>query len=356
MRNKYILIGIVVGVLLSLVAVALAGNLDSPAGPTESAAQMYTVEQIYDRLNEGTAATKQTAFQEPASGPGSTMHTLDEIMAKAPTVDDTNGAVQGEVLTGKTYWSLRTGLWGQLTGTMPNNGAVTYTPGTTDQTVAAGYHNGAGKVEGDSDLVAGNIKCGVTIFGITGTIPPDCVAQTGQTTSYATGDDGEYQKGCPPVVAPSSGYSFGGYNRTSFTCLDGATGFGDNGDGTVTDHLTGLIWLKNADCFGRRQWTTALNDANTLNSGECGLSDGSVEGEWRLPNINELRSLFDPGLSAPYLPAGHPFTGVQSYCYWSSTTIAYFTDDAWYVFLSVGYVSFDDETITYYVWPVRGGQ
>lgn len=37
--------------------------------------------------------------------------------------------------------------------------------------------------------------------------------------------------------------------------------FTNNGDGTVTDNLTGLIWLTNADCFGTRTWTQALADA-----------------------------------------------------------------------------------------------
>jgi len=62
MRSKYILIGIVVGVLLSSVAVVVAGSIDSPVGPTESAAQMYTVEQIYDRLDTGAEATKMAQF------------------------------------------------------------------------------------------------------------------------------------------------------------------------------------------------------------------------------------------------------------------------------------------------------
>jgi hypothetical protein len=81
MRNKYILIGIVVGVLLASVAVVLAGQIDSPQAPTHADAQMYTLEQIYQRLNSSTAAAKMTTFTEPSSGPGSTMHTLDEIYA-----------------------------------------------------------------------------------------------------------------------------------------------------------------------------------------------------------------------------------------------------------------------------------
>ena len=55
------------------------------------------------------------------------------------------------------------------TGTMPNNGAVTLTPGTADVAITAGYHNGSGKVVGDPDLMAGNIREGATIFEVTGT-------------------------------------------------------------------------------------------------------------------------------------------------------------------------------------------
>jgi hypothetical protein len=53
---------------------------------------------------------------------------------------------------------------------MPNNGAVTITPGTTNQTIAAGYHNGSGTVAGDPDLIASNIKSGVDIFGVVGNV------------------------------------------------------------------------------------------------------------------------------------------------------------------------------------------
>jgi hypothetical protein len=66
------------------------GNpLDSPAAPDSEAAQMVTLEQIYDRLATGAAPTKMTTFTEPAAGPPvlgrGEMHTLDEIMAKAYT-------------------------------------------------------------------------------------------------------------------------------------------------------------------------------------------------------------------------------------------------------------------------------
>ena len=69
--------------------------------------------------------------------------------------------------------------------------------------------------------------------------------------------------------------------------------FTDNGDGTVTDNLTGLIWLKYANCFGETNWHDALDASNNLTNGQCGLSDGSNLGDWRLPNEGELGSLID---------------------------------------------------------------
>jgi hypothetical protein len=88
------------------------------------------------------------------------------------------------------------------------------------------------------------------------------VPKTGQITSDDDYDDGYYEKG---VEWPNPR-------------------FRDNEDGTVTDNLTGLIWLKNANCFGSRTWNEAITDCNVLANGQCGLTDGSGGGDWRLPN------------------------------------------------------------------------
>ncbi|MFO1421393.1 MAG: DUF1566 domain-containing protein [Candidatus Competibacteraceae bacterium] len=136
--------------------------------------------------------------------------------------------------------------------------------------------------------------------------------------------------------------------------------FTDHGNGTVTDSVTGLVWLKNANCFStERPWSTALSLANGLASGSCGLTDSSVAGQWRLPTRNELQSLQDYTRSAPALPVDHPFTNVQSIVnnrYWSSTTDASDTSRAWFVNLYDGFVLPDDKASSHYVWPVRGGQ
>jgi hypothetical protein len=170
MRSKYVLIVLsIVAAIVATAVVASAGDPDNPPGPPETTSS-YTLEHIYDRLSSGAAGTPIT-FTEPISGPGSgTMHTLGEIMAIAPQVDDTNGATVTQVMSGTTYWGLRDGAWGLQTGTMPDNEAVIITPTVTSQTIAVGYHDGNGYVVGDTDLVAGNIGNGVDIFGVTGSL------------------------------------------------------------------------------------------------------------------------------------------------------------------------------------------
>jgi hypothetical protein len=283
---------------------ALAGDIDSPAPPSEAGSAMHSLEDVYNRLSSGAAGVKRSgAFTEPTAAPGPTGKSLNEIMSVAPTADNTNGAAPADVASGKTYWGLRTdGSWGAQTGT------------------------GSGGNDGN------------------GSAFPAPVPRTGQTTSYAANDDGDLQAG---VTWPNPRFT-------------------DNGDGTVTDNLTGLIWLQNANCFNPRTWGDALTDAANLKAPECGLSDGSAAGSWRLPSVRELYSLIDLQYSTPSLSngagtakwtSGDAFYNVMySNHYWSSTTNANDTNRAWIVFLSTGLVSNSTKASGYYVWPVRGGQ
>lgn len=192
---------------------------------------------------------------------------------------------------------------------------------------------------------------------ILSTLQPPTLAQiaqvekTGQATSFETGDDGDLQRG---VVLPNPRFT-------------------DNGEGTVTDNLTGLIWLKNANCAAATMtWSAALDFANTLfdgstthNGGDCSLTDGSMTGDWRLPNVKELRSLIHPGFSNPALSnasgtaqwtEGDAFSSVQSAGYWSSTTKADLSTRAWSVRFHNGRVETFGKLANSFVWPVRGGQ
>jgi hypothetical protein len=167
--------------------------------------------------------------------------------------------------------------------------------------------------------------------GQSGTFVPSEIWKTGQTTSYATGDDGELERG---VAWPSPR-------------------FADHGDGTVTDSMTGLMWTKNANLAGgTKTWQEALDYVKSINSG-AGL--GGYH-DWRVPNRKELFSLIDHSKSKPALPASHPFQNVQSDGCWSSTTDANFTDYAWGVGMWAGDVRNPSKSRSFYVWPVRSGQ
>ena len=90
--------------------------------------------------------------------------TYSQLAGKIRGISTDADATVGNVLTGKTFY--QGGL--KRTGTMPNRGAQIITPGTSDIAIPAGYHNGEGYVEGDPNLLAGNIKKGVTLFEIEG--------------------------------------------------------------------------------------------------------------------------------------------------------------------------------------------
>ena len=114
--------------------------------------------------------------------------------------------------------------------------------------------------------------------------------------------------------------------------------FTDNGDGTVTDKTTGLIWLKDANCFGPLTWHEAMTAIEGLANGQCGLTDGSAQGDWRLPERAELLTLLDERYEYPALSnaagtgswmEGDPFSGVQSSPYWSATAYKNYPDVAW---------------------------
>ena len=61
----------------------------------------------------------------------------------------------------------------------------------------------------------------------------------------------------------------------------------DCGNGTVTDSVTGLVWLKQAKCVPPGTWEAAVEAAASMQDGQCGLTDRSLPGDWRLPTREE---------------------------------------------------------------------
>ena len=310
-----------VGLLVLVPMAAFAGDLDSSAEPSSTTdGRMFNLEDIYNRLDTGAQGSlPTTAAPEPATGPAAnTTHTLNDVMGRAPAKDDTNGATKTDVANGKTFWGLTGGEWGFQTGSASGGGGST---------------------------------AGVPKTGQTSTVPID---------PAPTGSDGALGKG---VAWPDPRFT-------------------DNSNGTVTDNLTGLIWLENAQCSdeaggvtpssGKLDWADALTWCNAMKNGKCGLTDSSVVGDWRLPNARELYSLIDLRYSNPAVsnragdgkgnkdvadPDGDPFNNLKTDdYYWTSSTHALSTTFAWRVYLSSGRVRGGNKTSTFYVLSVRGGQ
>ena len=120
--------------------------------------------------------------------------------------------------------------------------------------------------------------------------------------------------------------------------------FTDNGDGTITDNLTQLVWQKipNANIF---TWEQAISYAEGLTIG--------TNSDWRLPNIKELQSInnelaTNPSVFAPY------FSSVGVHNFWSSTSLPNQTTKAWYWSTQFGITTYDLKTNTNYILCVRG--
>jgi hypothetical protein len=119
--------------------------------------------------------------------------------------------------------------------------------------------------------------------------------------------------------------------------------FIDNGDGTITDNYTRLIWQK-VQPQGTFTWEEALTYAAGLTL--AGKSD------WRLPNVKEIQSLSDEKLSKPSFNKNY-FTGILSGNYWSSTTMINAAVKAWDINVEYGIVSYSDKSNREYVLCVR---
>ncbi|HYD49310.1 MAG TPA: DUF1566 domain-containing protein, partial [Terriglobales bacterium] len=228
-------------------------------------------------------------------------------------IQASGGAAAADVLAGQSFSNASAA---GLTGTMPNNGAAAITPGTADQTIAAGYHNGSGFCAGDADLAEENIASEAVLFGIEGIVQRGPL-KTGVINSNGPGSDGELQMGA-------------GFQYTN-----------DFDDGTITDHTTGLMWEKKSD-------DGSVHDVhNTYTWGNTPSMNGTMVTEflaalntppgfagytdWRIPNVNELLTLARYDWSQPRIapmfnaPCFAGCTVLDCSCtasdyYWTSTT------------------------------------
>lgn len=113
----------------------------------------------------------------------------------------------------------------------------------------------------------------------------------------------------------------------------------------MLDKNTGLVW-EQAPAATTHTWSDARSLCINKNVG------GTVG--WRLPSVVELKSVQDPSLPAPFVPAG-VFTNVQSASYWSATSNADNPTNAWFVNFFYGVVFTFFKTNGGHAWCVHGG-
>jgi hypothetical protein len=217
------------------------------------------------------AITGTVTFKgSPLAGVTITLFLTNENTVAQTTTTDANGnyifagvADTGDVLPEFQFWAQKTGY-----GFYPNlssgggGGAKVMRWDYTGQFQGNGVTD-AGIYFTVIDFISSPRAplTGANFTAYDGSNPVVQLAATGQRTSYAAGDDGAEQKGV--AWAASAGR------------------FTDHQDGSVTDTVTGLIWLKDATCLPATNWAAAIQEANGLAAGACGLADGSKAGDWR---------------------------------------------------------------------------
>ncbi|HOF33590.1 MAG TPA: DUF1566 domain-containing protein [Spirochaetota bacterium] len=154
-----------------------------------------------------------------------------------------------------------------------------------------------------------------------------------------------------PIFKTGAGY-YSGINPLE----DGATQrgvswpnprFKDNGNGTVTDIMTGLTWLKNAKQLSLKKYVDAVSTAKSL-SGSYGYED------WALPNINEIRSLINFNES-PHVYLNKFLQNFSNIEYWwTSTTYINESEKVYSLIVNNGVFSIDGTNETLYAWAVSG--
>jgi hypothetical protein len=185
---------------------------------------------------------------------------------------------------------------GAVMTTSNKNGGFSFTttiiPADCIGTVSDGTSSIDARIDGCSDLARG-------------------LPGTGQTVTYADGDDGDVGAG-------------------------GALSYTDNGDGTVTDNRTSLTWEKKTDANvnDNYTWLGAFDYIAELNAMNGGVGFAG-HNDWRLPNIKELLSIVDFGRFNPSIdPIFGPTIGRLNFVrFWSSTSwAAYYPQyNAWAV-------------------------
>ena len=151
-----------------------------------------------------------------------------------------------------------------------------------------------------------------------------------------------------------------GRANTQVLATTDSANFTDHGDGTVTDNVTGLMWMR---CSLGKTWisgTGSCDGSATTLSWQSPLSNAegtnfAGHDDWRLPNMKELESIVERRCWSPAINSTlFPDTSTSSY-YWTSSPSASQILQAWVISFNIGSVFIQDKTESLRVRLVRGG-
>ncbi len=291
--KTFIFLSIIIIASFSVAGIIHAGNITAPVGAASVTG--YTLGDIFKKITTNVGSTLGSHAFSPNTTPKSTYNSITDVYNAIPTI------YPGDFLASSTYF----GVTGSIVVRTGDTAVVTTATSSNTflLTPPAGYYNGSVTVSTtNSDFNPANVKENVTIFGITGTydgsggptILNKQLLKTGQTTCYdgagsiitcaGTKQDGDLQKGV-------------------------ARSYTDNGNGTISDNATGLMWqkcdvgLSGNDCL---TGTATLMNFATATSTCAGLSLGGFS-NWRIPNVKELWTIvdygtFNPSINVTYFP------------------------------------------------------
>ena len=194
---------------------AITNNTTLPSGSSSSGtinfgsyikigAGYYPTDRYYKASNSAGSATPAASV----SGTSATVTTGTNTVTFTKTISNTPQVTAGYITSGTAGDTSVS-----LTASITTKAAATITPGTSNQTIASGtYLTGTQTISGDADLVAGNIKSGVSIFGVTGTYSGTSINNQNKTITpteteqSVSADSGYTGLGTVTVEAISSTY------------------------------------------------------------------------------------------------------------------------------------------------------
>ena len=269
-------------------------------------------------------ATKSVATGS-ATGPSSVSGTSASLSTGTNTITLTKTGVSTTPTVSAGYVSSATASTAtvSLTANVTVKGATTYTPGTTNQTISSGtYLTGTQTVLGDANLVAGNIKDGVTIFGVTGThvggstinnqnktVTP---SESQQTVSADTGYTG---LGTVTVNAISSTYVGSGISQRTSSDITFSKSSGDAyytiPAGYYSSNATKYLTVVN-----HPQPSVSINSSTGLITATHAQSEGYVYSTNTQTDTLQLTTkgttTYTPGTSNQTIASGTYLTGTQT--------------------------------------------